>query len=73
MSAARVFYCTSCQSPTIEPFIMNGIRLCEICAEDIQPRRSGGLATNWSGFQQPRVERNMRRRRIGDRPGQYED
>lgn len=69
--SARVFYCTSCQSPTIEPFIMNGLRLCEICAEDIQPKR-GGLAMNWSGFQQPRVERN-RRRRIGDRPGQYED
>lgn len=68
----QVFYCTSCQSPTIEPFIMNGLRLCEICAEDVQPRRGGGLSTNWTGFQQPRIERT-RRRRIGDRPSHYED
>lgn len=70
--SARVFYCTSCNSPTIEPFIMNGIRLCEICAEDATPRKGGGLAGDWAGFQQPRVERN-RRHRIGERPAQYED
>lgn len=71
---AHVFYCSMCDSPTIEPYVLNGIRLCEVCAEDVTPsRRGGGLATNWSGFQQPRVDRGMRRRRIGDRPNQHED
>lgn len=51
---------------------MNGIRLCEICAEDATPRKGGGLAGDWAGFQQPRVERN-RRHRIGERPAHYED
>jgi len=72
--SARVFYCASCDSPTIEPFVLNGIRLCEICAEDMVPsRRGGGLSTNWAGFQQPRVERGARRKRTGDRHSHDED
>lgn len=52
MSGARtVRRCASCGDPTIEPLVVNGIVLCEICADDLPDRGDR------RGIRQPRLER----------------
>ena len=58
----RIFMCASCGERVIEPLILNGQPLCEVCAEDFQSSRIG----QFTGLRQPKLEPVRRKRTDGD-------